>query len=84
MMSFITGLLKGLFSLILAILPDSPVQSWITNIDSLQTALGWLNWLFPLGTCVGLSAMYLGLLLAWAGLKTMLGKPLKTVEKLIG
>ena len=47
-------------------------------------ALGWLNWLFPLGTCVGLSAMYLGLLLAWAGLKTILGKPLKTVEKLIG
>lgn len=84
MMDFVLDMLKGLLGFVANALPDSPVTQWIGNLDSLQTALGWLNWVFPLGTCVGLFALYLGLLLAWAGVRYLLGKPLGTVEKLVG
>lgn len=84
MMGFIADMLKGLLGFVASALPDSPVSQWIGNLDTLQVALGWLNWVFPLGTCVGLLALYLGLLLAWAGVRFLLGKPLSTAEKLVG
>lgn len=83
MITFLAGLLKGILGWLAGVLPDSPIAGWITGLDSLQLGLSWLNWFFPLGDCLVLFALYLGLLLVWAGVRMALGKGMDIAGKLI-
>lgn len=40
------------------VLPLSPFSEWIAKIGELPY-LGWLNWLFPVGTCLTIMAGWL-------------------------
>ena len=72
MIDAIFALLNGILSFLNGILPDSPFATIIEGNDAVLTALGWLNWLFPVGTCLGIFGVWLGLLVAWTALDIFL------------
>lgn len=54
MQDILFALLEG----IKKILPLSPFSEWIEQIGELPY-LGWLNWFFPVGTCLNIMAGWL-------------------------
>lgn len=58
MLAFIAEILTGLVSLLTGVLPQSPFQG-ITLGEGIDTALGWLNWVFPVNECARIFGLWL-------------------------
>ena len=52
MLDFFYSMVAGLTQFLLAVLPDSPVSSWLSSLNmqtsSIYTGLGWLNWIIDI------------------------------------
>lgn len=58
MLEFLVGLVEGFVGLLTGILPTSPFQG-ISLSEQLGTALGWLNWFFPVNECARIFGLWL-------------------------
>lgn len=58
MLTFLAELLGGFINLLTGVLPQSPFQN-ITLGEGVGTALGWLNWIVPVGDMLGIFALWL-------------------------
>lgn len=58
MLGFLVDLLGGFVSLLTGVLPQSPFQD-ITLGEGIDTALGYLNWIIPVGDMLGVFALWL-------------------------
>lgn len=58
MLGFIVDILGGIVGLLCSLLPLSPFQG-IALGDGVETALGWLNWVFPVGTCATIFGLWI-------------------------
>lgn len=58
MLAFLASILGGFVGLLVGVLPLSPFQN-IALGDGVDTALGWLNWVFPVGDCFGIFSLWL-------------------------
>lgn len=58
MLGFLVDLFNGFISLLTGLLPQSPFQN-ITLGQGIDTALGWLNWLVPVGDMLGIFSLWL-------------------------
>lgn len=65
MIDAILSLLNGILGWLAVILPDSPFATIVEGNETVMMALAWLNWLFPVGQCLAIFGIWLGLLLAW-------------------
>lgn len=73
MLDFMAELLSKFASMILSVLPHSPVQKYLASFDNLPY-LGWLNWFVPVSAiitvaetwlvCIGLFYLY-QIILRW-------------------
>ena len=72
MISAILSLLNGILGFLAGLLPDSPFGTIVEGNESVLTAIGWLNWLFPVGQCLGIFGIWLGALLAWTAVNVVL------------
>lgn len=58
MLEFLVRLVEGFVGLLAGILPVSPFQG-IALSEQLGTALGWLNWVFPVNECARIFGLWL-------------------------
>lgn len=65
MLSFLFNVLKGLFGILNSFLPDDPFTPYIRSFDAWDTALGWLNWVIPVNTCLVIAGLWLTALVAF-------------------
>lgn len=84
LISFISGLINGILGFLGSFLPDSPIQDWIAGTESLQTALGWLNWVVPVQELIVIFLAWIALLVAWCGVRLALGKTVGIGKSLVG
>lgn len=61
MVTFLASLLTKALLWLSSLLPASPFRS-VTLAQGVETGLGWLNWVFPVGPCMELMVVWLGLL----------------------
>lgn len=57
-MDFFTNIWTGVKEFLLGILPTSPFTDVIASLESLPF-LGYLNWFFPVGTCLHIFSLWL-------------------------
>ena len=84
MLNFLTGLISGILGFLNGVLPDSPFQSFLQGAQGLQTGLGWLNWVVPIGDMILVFTAWLAVLLVWASVDMALGKSTGIFGKLVG
>lgn len=84
MLKFIDTLLAGVCSFLATVLPDSPFASLMQPIEAVGLGLSWLNWFFPVGDCLTMMLVWLGLLIIWAAADFTFGNILNVVKKLVG
>lgn len=65
MVAFVLQLLSGLCSWLASVLPLSPFAGLELALGDAIVALGWLNWLFPVGRCLQLYMAWLAGALLW-------------------
>lgn len=65
MIDVVLELLNGVLGFLNGVLPDSPLQSLITNNEQIIDALGWLNWFVPISELLTIFGVYLVALVAW-------------------
>lgn len=58
MLEFMTELLNKFASMILSVLPHSPIQIYLASFSELPY-LGWLNWFFPVSACIKIGEAWL-------------------------
>lgn len=58
MLEFLASILGGIVGLLTSVLPLSPFQN-IALGEGVDTALGWLNWVFPVNDCLGIFTLWL-------------------------
>lgn len=63
MLAFIVGVCGTFFRFLAGVLPESPFGS-IVLAEQLDTALGWLNWVVPVGDMLTLMGVWLTALIA--------------------
>lgn len=47
-----------MLNLVIGLLPRSPFTDWIESF-TVPNWVGWLNWFFPVGTCLDIMAVWL-------------------------
>lgn len=62
--------LAFLVSTVIGLMPDIPAAPSLP--DSMQTALAWIAWFFPVGTLVDVMAFMLAAWVIWLGVSTAL------------
>lgn len=67
-MEFLVGLVEDAVS----ILPDSPFASVVVNLDSYSDIMGYINYVIPVGTILGILTIYLSAVLIWYGVRWLL------------
>lgn len=72
MISAILSLLNGILGFLAGMLPDSPFATIVEGNETVLTAIGWLNWLFPVGQCLAIFGLWLAALLAWTAINISL------------
>lgn len=65
MLSFLFGLISGVLSLLTNFLPDSPLRGVIDALYTWDTALGWLNWVVPVGQMLAVFTLWLAALVTY-------------------
>lgn len=65
MLSFLVGLLHGIFDVLNSLLPSSPFASLAGSLEGASMGLGWLNWFVPVGDMLTLFGLWLVALLGW-------------------
>lgn len=73
MIDVILTLINGVLGFLNSFLPLSPFDSIISNNEYIINALGWLNWLIPVGDMVDILGLYLAALLTWSVADLVLG-----------
>lgn len=58
MLSWFGELLNEFGAMLKTVLPLSPFRGLIDSVAN-STGIGWLNWLFPVGTCLRILAAWL-------------------------
>ena len=84
MLSWVLGVVSGICQFLGNVLPDSPFQSFIATADGIQTGLGYLNWLVPIGDLILIFAAWLGVLLVWAAADFLFGTAEKSITLVRG
>lgn len=84
MISAIVGFITGILGFLNSILPNSPFTDLLVGTQGLATALGWLNWIVPVGDLMAIFAAYLAVLLIWAAVDMALGSAGKSVLGVVG
>lgn len=63
------SLVAGLTQFLLAVLPDSPISTWLSGVNlqasSIATGLGWLNWLVDINAMKIVMGLWLVAMLAY-------------------
>lgn len=72
MIDAILSLLNGVLGFLNGMLPNSPFTDLIQGNETVTTAIGWLNWFFPVGQCLAIFGLWLGALLAWTAVNIAL------------
>lgn len=57
-MEIMQSIIDALLDFVLALLPTSPFDEFITNLESMPY-LGYLNWFIPIGTFIKIGAAWL-------------------------
>lgn len=65
MLSFIISLATGLFGWLAGVLPVSPFSGLSVALSGFGNALGWLNWLVPVGQMATLYGAWLAGCAIW-------------------
>lgn len=85
MLDFLSGLLIGLGNLLNSVLPNSDIQTYLVDVPStLQTGVRWLNWVFPVSSCLVFLTAELALLVAYVGIRWVMGKAITVTDKMVG
>lgn len=84
MLSWLSGLLRGILGFLNGLLPDSPFADALTGLDGLQQGMGWLNWFCPVGDCLAIFGLWLAAALVWAAVDFALQKATGVTSGLIG
>lgn len=62
MLTFLVGLFEGLVGVISGVLPESPFVNMSLTAE-FDLALGYLNWVLPVGNCLNWFVVWVGLML---------------------
>lgn len=65
MIAFLVTLLTGLLSWLASVLPTSPFANLSLALSGVGNALGWLNWVIPVGQMVTLYGVWLVAAAVW-------------------
>lgn len=65
MIAFLLNLVTGLFGWLASVLPASPFSGLSLALSGLADALGWLNWLVPVGDMLALFLVWLAAAAVW-------------------
>lgn len=84
MISAILGLLTGVIQFFASVLPASPLADLASGSQSISTAIGWLNWLVPVGDFLLLFGAYLAAMLIWAGVEWFMKSGGRVLGGLVG
>lgn len=77
MLDMLVGFLRSVLGGLVSILPHSPFEQFYGALQVPHQILGWVNWFVPVGTLLGIMAVWLvavagyyvyKALLHWAGL----------------
>lgn len=61
MLSWLETSFNDIINAILLILPNSPIQTFITTYDvELNQYLGYINWFIPIGTILDITLAWIG------------------------
>lgn len=66
MADVIANVVGALVTFLSAILPTSPFAGMSLDMEGIDTAMGWLNWLMPFGEMLTLLGAWVAAGLAWA------------------
>ena len=69
MLDLIFNLVSGALNFLSGLLPDSPFEGILDGLQLASTALGWLNWGFPVGECLAAMAAWLAICAAIIAVK---------------
>lgn len=83
MISFLSNLLTTILGFLGDFLPDDPFESFIQANDSLQLALGWLNWFVPVGDFLLVFGAWVAALGVWIAVRLAMGKVIGIADKLV-
>lgn len=59
-----SGFLTEMVQWLVTVLPADPIRPYLAQFSALPH-LGWLNWLFPVGSAVGILGSWLAGITAW-------------------
>lgn len=65
MLSILLSLFGSLLSWLASVLPASPFASLSLSLSGVANALGWLNWVVPVGDMLTLFAAWLACVAVW-------------------
>lgn len=73
MLEFVVGLFQGIINALKSVLPISPFHD-LTIAQDVGTALGWLNWVFPISDCLAIMTAWLAAILLFTIARFVLSK----------
>lgn len=65
MIAFLLRMVGGLFSWLASVLPVSPFSGMSLALGGMADALGWLNWVVPVGDMLALFLVWLAAAVIW-------------------
>lgn len=83
MLGWLVGFLSSFLSNLADMLPNDPFTEVVAGLSTIDTALGWLNWLMPVSQCLGLFLAWLSVAVIWSVTSYLLDKAMGTVEGVI-
>lgn len=79
MLGFLVGVLGAFYSLLSGVLPQSPFRALQIGAD-IDTALGWLNWVVPVGDMLSLMGLWLAAILTAFIVKSLISRAFNSFE----
>lgn len=83
MIQFLNTLLAGIIGFLNSFLPTSPFDGLLQSSEGLRLGLAWANWFFPIGDCLVIFGLVLGMLVVWIVVRLSLGKLDDIAKRLI-
>lgn len=66
-----TEILQNIIAFVLKLVPTSPFRGIIDSIGSFEY-LGWLNWFFPVGPCLAVLSVWVGVIASYTIVSALL------------
>lgn len=84
MIAFLLKMVGGLFSWLASVLPVSPFSGLSLALGGLADALGWLNWVIPVGDMLALFLVWLAAAAVWQVVQFVMSRFGSVVDKFGG